>query len=122
MLRCVVFLFACAVLTFALTSTASIYGMVENAYKITLVAAFTPLAFGLYWKRATTQGAAAAMILALGTWLSLEFLAPEGFLPPQFAGFFAAIFGMIVGSLLPQRYGVGGPPAPDGHFAAASKS
>jgi len=105
LLRIVVFLFACAVLTFALTSTQSIYGMVENAYKITLAAAFTPLAFGLYWKKATTQGAALAMAAGLGTWLALEFLNPEGFLPPQFAGLLASITGMVIGSLLPQRYG-----------------
>jgi SSS family solute:Na+ symporter len=105
MLRVVVFLFACAVLTFALTSTQSIYGMVENAYKITLAAAFTPLAFGLYWKRATTQGAAAAMAAGLLTWLTLEFLAPDAILPPQFAGLLASIAGMLAGSLLPQRYG-----------------
>jgi solute:Na+ symporter, SSS family len=104
MLRTVVFLFACAVLTFALTSTQSIYGMVENAYKITLAAAFTPLAFGLYWKRATTQGAALAMLAGLATWLTLEFVNPEGFLPPQFAGLLASIGGMLVGSLLPQWY------------------
>lgn len=104
MLRVVVLLFACAVLTFALVSNQSIYGMVENAYKITLAAAFTPLAFGLYWKRATTQGAAFAMIGGLGTWLALEFFAPDGFLPPQFAGLLASIVGMLTGSLLPQRY------------------
>jgi Na+/proline symporter len=79
--------------------------MVENAYKITLVAAFTPLAFGLYWKRATTQGAAAAIVLGLFTWLMLEAFNPEGYLPPQFAGLLLAISGMIIGSLLPQRYG-----------------
>jgi Na+/proline symporter len=105
MLRVVVFLFACAVLTFALVSDASIYGMVENAYKITLAAAFTPLAFGLYWKRATTQGAAAAIIAGLGTWLTLEFVNPDALLPPQFAGLVASICGMVAGSLLPQRYG-----------------
>ena len=105
MLRIVVFLFACAVLTFALTSTQSIYGMVENAYKITLAAAFTPLVFGLYWKRATTQGAALAMAAGLGTWIGLEFLNPEGLLPPQFAGLLASIAGMVLGSLVPQRYG-----------------
>ena len=106
MLRIVVLLFALGVLAFAITSNSTIYGMVENAYKITLVAAFTPLAFGLYWKRATTQGAAAAMALGLVTWIALELVAPEGFFPPQFAGFFAAIFGMLTGSLLPQWYGV----------------
>jgi len=105
MLRVVVLLFACAVLTFALVSNESIYGMVEGAYKITLAAAFTPLAFGLYWKRATTQGAAAAMTAGLGTWLLLEAFHPGGLLPPQFAGLLASIAGMVVGSLLPQRYG-----------------
>jgi Na+/proline symporter len=105
MLRVVVLLFACAVLTFALVSNASIYGMVENAYKITLAAAFTPLAFGLYWKKATSQGAVAAMIAGLGTWLGLEFLHPDAFLPPQFAGLLASICGMLAGSLLPQWYG-----------------
>ena len=105
MLRIVVLVFAMGVLAFAMGSNSTIYGMVENAYKITLVAAFTPLAFGLYWKRATTQGAAAAMALGLATWISLELVAPEGFFPPQFAGLFAAIFGMLAGSLLPQWYG-----------------
>lgn len=105
MLRLVVLIFACAVLAFALVSNESIYGMVEGAYKITLAAAFTPLAFGLYWKRATTQGAAAAMTAGLVTWLTLEAVHPEGLLPPQFAGLLASIAGMILGSLLPQRYG-----------------
>lgn len=105
MLRIVVLLFAAAVLTFALVSNESIYGMVENAYKITLAAAFTPLAFGLYWKRATTQGAALAMTAGIGTWLTLEFVAPDALFPPQFAGLLASIAGMVCGSLLPQRYG-----------------
>jgi len=30
----------------------------------------------------------------------MEFLAPEMALPPQFAGFIASIFGMLLGSLL----------------------
>jgi len=111
-LRTVVFLFACAVLTFALVSNASIYGMVENAYKITLAAAFTPLAFGLYWRRATTQGAAFAITAGLGTWIALELLQPYAFVPPQFAGLLASIGGMIIGSLLPQWYGRRRAPAP----------
>ena len=105
LLRGVVFLFAMGVLAFAMTSNSTIYGMVENAYKVTLVAAFTPLAFGLYWKRATTQGAAAAIVLGLATWIALEAFNPEGYLPPQFAGLLLAISGMVIGSLLPQRYG-----------------
>ena len=106
LLRGVVFVFAMGVLSFAISSNSTIYGMVENAYKVTLVAAFTPLAFGLYWKRATTQGAAAAILLGLITWVSLEVFNPDGFFPPQFAGVLMAFCGMISGSLLPQWYGV----------------
>jgi SSS family transporter len=103
LLRFVVFLFGCGVLVFALLSNETIYGMVENAYKVTLVAAFTPLAFGLYWKRATNQGAVFAITAGLFVWISLELFNPDGFFPPQFAGLLASIGGMIVGSLLPQR-------------------
>ena len=113
LLRWIVFLFAVAVFTFALTSGSTIYGMVEGAYKITLVAAFTPLAFGLYWKRATTQGAACAIALGLATWGACEILIlskvlpPDPFLPPQFAGWLASLCGMLAGSLAPQWYGAG---------------
>ena len=44
------------VTVFALHTDASIYKMVENAYKVTLVAAIVPLTFGLYWHRATSLG------------------------------------------------------------------
>ena len=45
-------------------SKASIFKMVENAYQITLVVAFVPLVCGLYWRRATNQGALAAIFAA----------------------------------------------------------
>lgn len=118
LLRWIVFLFALAVLTFAITSGATIYGMVESAYKVTLVAAFTPLAFGLYWKRATTQGAACAIGGGLAVWITCEILIAqqilpaEPFLPPQFAGWLASVAGMLAGSLLPQWYGVENPQHP----------
>lgn len=111
LLRWIVFLFALAVLGFAITSGATIYSMVENAYKVTLVAAFTPLAFGLYWKRATTQGAACAIACGLAVWIAceiliaLQVLPSAPFLPPQFAGWLASLAGMLAGSLLPQWYG-----------------
>ena len=101
-MRIVVLIFTVAVTTLALNSQSSIYQMVENAYKVTLVAAFIPLAFGVYWKRATRQGALAAMILGLVSWISLEFAAPEGMWPPQLVGLLMSLGGMVVGSLLPQ--------------------
>ncbi|RJG05002.1 sodium:solute symporter [Noviherbaspirillum cavernae] len=101
-MRVVVVIFTAIVTTFAMNTESSIFKMVENAYKITLVAAFVPLAFGLYWKRATRQGALAAIFLGLTTWLSLELAAPEGLWPPQLAGVLMSLGGMIVGSLMPQ--------------------
>ena len=99
-MRAVVVGFACIVTVFALNSNASIYKMVENAYKVTLVAAFVPLVFGLYWKRANTQGALFAIALGVSSWLLLEIFHPDGLWPPQLFGLLMSWAGMLVGSLL----------------------
>ena len=104
-MRIVVAAFAVGVTAFALNSGSTIYEMVVGAYKVTLVAAFVPLAAGLYWRRATTQGALAAIVAGLVTWIALEIVAPEGLFPPQLAGLMASIAGMLLGSLAPQWYG-----------------
>jgi Na+/proline symporter len=76
--------------------------MVSGAYQVPLVGAFVPLVFGLYWSRATTQGAIFSMVLGLLTWvLFLATPAGEEF-PAQLAGLAAALVGMIGGSLGPQ--------------------
>ena len=95
--------FALIVLFVALNSKLTIFQMVESAYKITLVTAFVPLAFGLYWQRATTQGAYFAMGAGLGVWLTVEIFIQSEVWPAQILGFAAAIAGMIVGSMLPQK-------------------
>ncbi|HUF82247.1 MAG TPA: sodium:solute symporter family protein [Burkholderiales bacterium] len=105
MTRVVVVCFTVLVTGYAVHTDATIHKMVENAYKITLSAAFTPLVFGLYWRRATTQGAAAAIVAGLGTWITLEFTAPGALFPPQFAALLASITAMLLGSLAPQWYG-----------------
>ena len=105
MTRAVVVCFAFLVTGYAVYTDATIHKMVENAYKITLSAAFTPLVFGLYWRRATTQGAAAAIVAGLTTWITLELTAPDGLIAPQFAALLASIAAMLLGSLAPQRYG-----------------
>ena len=99
-MRAVVLCFTVMVTLFALNSTASIYKMVENAYKVTLVAAFVPLAFGLYWHRATSLGATLAIVLGLATWINLELMNPNGLVPPQLAGLGMSLAGMIFGSLV----------------------
>jgi SSS family transporter len=95
--------FGGVVLMVALNSELSIFKMVESAYKITLVAAFTPLAFGLYWKRANAQGALTAMVLGLTTWMLCEVFQPSAIWPPQLVGLLMSMAGMVVGSLLPSR-------------------
>jgi SSS family solute:Na+ symporter len=102
-MRVVVFVFTVLVTTLALNSKSSIYQMVENAYKVTLVAAFIPLALGVYWKRATRQGALASVLLGLSSWIMLEYFAPDGLWPPQLVGVLMSLGGMVCGSLLPQR-------------------
>jgi len=100
--RGVVVVFALLITWYATHTDESIHGMVENAYKVTLATAFVPLAFGLYWKRATTQGALASIFIGLVTWVLLEIVAPEADVPPHFAGMLAGIAAMLAGSLLPQ--------------------
>jgi Na+/proline symporter len=104
-MRIIVLTFGVLVLWFALHSEASIFKMVENAYKITLVAAFVPLAFGLYWKRANTQGALLSIAMGLTSWLLMESFYPGGIWPPQLLGLVLSIVGMLVGSLLPNLIG-----------------
>jgi solute:Na+ symporter, SSS family len=104
-MRLSVLTLAVIVLSYAiLMQGTSIYELVSGAYQVPLVGAFVPLVFGLYWKRATTQGALMSVVLGLGTWV--VFLATptlsEAF-PQQLAGLLAALAGMIVGSLMPQR-------------------
>jgi SSS family solute:Na+ symporter len=102
-LRIVLVTFTAAALAFALNSKSTMYEMVQNAYKVTLVGAFVPLAAGLFWKRATANGALTSILLGLGTWGLMEVFASEDFWPPQLVGLAASAIGMIFGSLaLPQ--------------------
>ena len=78
LLRVILVLFTIGVTMFALLSESSMYQMVQNAYKVTLVAAFTPLAFGMFWTRATPQGALLSIIFGLVGWILAELLAPRG--------------------------------------------
>ena len=102
-MRVTVLVFSGLVLTYAIAMQGtSIYEMVSGAYQVTLVGAFIPLVFGLYWPRATTQGAVFSMVLGILTWvLFLATPAGETF-PAQLAGVLAGLVGMLVGSLGPQ--------------------
>lgn len=75
-----------------------IWELVAESYTSTLVALLVPLTAGIYWKRANTRGAFAAMVSGLAVWalfnwgLELDYAA-------KIAGFLASIAGMVLGSL-----------------------
>ncbi|HET9042841.1 MAG TPA: sodium:solute symporter family protein, partial [Burkholderiales bacterium] len=97
-LRLVLVIFSLAVVSFALASDASIYQMVQNTYKVTLVSCIVPLAAGIFWHRATAQGALLSILLGLVTWIGMELLAADSLWPPQLVGLAFSILGMVVGS------------------------
>ena len=103
-MRISVLVFAACVLAYSILMEGTpIYELVASAYQVPLVGAFVPLAFGLYWKRATTQGAIAAVTLGIGVWVL--FMVVPGWaevFPQQLAGVLSAVFGMVAGALLPQ--------------------
>ncbi len=101
-MRITVLCFTAVVTFFAINSNLSIFKMVENAYKVTLVAAFVPLAFGVYWSRANSLGGLLSVVCGLVVWVSCEVLAPEAILPPQLAGLLASIAGMLLGGMVPR--------------------
>jgi Na+/proline symporter len=101
-MRITVLCFAVIVTFFAINSELSIFKMVESAYKVTLVAAFVPLAFGVYWSKANSLGALLAVLGGLTVWIGCEILAPHAILPPQLAGLLASILGMLLGGFIPR--------------------
>lgn len=102
-MRVTVLVFSVFVLGYAIRMQGtSIYEMVSGAYQVPLVGAFVPLTFGLYWKRATTQGAIFALTLGLLTWGLFLFTPAGEEFPAQLAGVLASLTGMVLGSLGPQ--------------------
>ena len=97
--------FAAIVLSYAIAMKGTpIYDLVSSAYQVTLVAAFVPLIMGMYWQRATTQGAILSIAGGLITWLIFfpQISTLGEHFPGQLAGLIAAFIGMFVGSLAPQ--------------------
>ena len=93
--------------TISVNSKSTMYEMVEGGYKVTLVVAFVPLVFGIYWKKASTQGAVFSIFSALIVWITAEYQhvedSPELWrcVPPQLYGLAASLAGMIIGSSIP---------------------
>jgi SSS family solute:Na+ symporter len=105
-MRITIVAFTGIVLAYAIAMKGTpIYDLVSSAYQVTLVGAFVPLVMGLYWKRATTQGAIVSIAAGIATWVlffpQISEKLSEAF-PGQLAGLIAALIGMVVGSLAPQ--------------------
>uniref|UniRef100_A0A7C4LJ94 Sodium:solute symporter n=1 Tax=Schlesneria paludicola TaxID=360056 RepID=A0A7C4LJ94_9PLAN len=107
LLRSMLLLVSIVATTISVNSESTMYEMVESGYKVTLVVAFVPLVCGIYWKRASTQGAVLSILLSLPVWIGMEFLYAEESeqlwrtVPPQLYGLAASLVGMLIGSTLP---------------------
>ena len=100
-MRVAVLVFSICVCSYAIAlQGTSIYDMVSGAYQVTLVGAFVPLVAGLFWSRASTQGAVFSVVLGILTWVLC--MAAKVSFPAQLAGLLAAGVGMVLGSLGPQ--------------------
>ncbi len=101
-MRVTVFVFTCIVLGYSIRMEGTpIYELVAKAYQFPVVGAFWPLVCGLYWKRATTQGAIWSIVLGMSTWALLDFTPLGEAFPSVLGGFLLAAVGMVAGSLLP---------------------
>ncbi len=107
LLRVVLVLVAIVGTIISVNSESTMYEMVESGYKVTLVIAFVPLVCGIYWPRATTQGAIFSILLAVPTWIAMEYQYNEEStelwrcVPPQLYGLAASFLGMFLGSSMP---------------------
>jgi len=103
-MRITVFVFTACVLIYSIVMEGTpIYELVAMAYQFPVVGAFWPLVCGLYWKRATTQGAIWSIVLGMSTWAILAATPLGEVFPSVLGGFILAGIGMVAGSLLPTQ-------------------
>ncbi|MCX7981748.1 MAG: sodium:solute symporter family protein [Syntrophales bacterium] len=74
----------------------NIYALVGEAASLGLVSLFVPLAFGLFWKKATARGALLAIIFGLLAWLIARLV--ETSIEPIIFGLTASLLFMLLGS------------------------
>ncbi|MFO1041067.1 MAG: sodium:solute symporter family protein [Planctomycetaceae bacterium] len=107
LLRFVLVMVAIISTLISINSESTMYEMVESGYSVTLVVAFIPLACGVYWRRASTQGAVFSILLGVPAWIGFSFLHAEESeelwrcIPPQLVGLAGSAVGMVLGSLMP---------------------
>lgn len=97
-IRTAVVLVALGAIMLSLNDDARIYELVGEAYSVTLVAAFVPLAVGLYSKKANAFGALWSILLGIGAWQYWDHFVTSD-IPSVFVGFVASWVGMIAGTI-----------------------
>lgn len=98
-IRIAVMLIAIGGVVLALREDARIYELVSSAYSVTLVAAFIPLAVGLYSKKANSFGALISIIMGISAWQYWNFFVTSD-IPGTFVGFAASALGMVIGTVI----------------------
>ncbi len=107
LVRMMLVLVAITATAISINSESTMYELVESGYSVTLVIAFVPLVCGIYWKKATTQGAVFSILLALPVWIAGEYWYLEESenlwrcVPAQIYGLAASFLGMFLGSSMP---------------------
>ena len=102
-LRVILVVFTVGALVFAINSKKTMYDMVQNAYTVTLVSAFVPLAAGIFWKRANNIGAILSAVAGFVAWLVADMLSTDAtVVPAPLVGLAFSIAGMVVGAFLPR--------------------
>ncbi|WP_373649621.1 sodium:solute symporter family transporter [Schlesneria sp. DSM 10557] len=112
--RYVLLAFAVVTTSLAMAAKGSPSDTLVAGVRTALVVAFVPLCCGIYWRRATTQGALCSIVLASSVWIAAESFHEQipwpslRSVPTHFLGLAAAVLGMLVGSLTPSI--IPGPP------------
>ncbi|HOE69168.1 MAG TPA: sodium:solute symporter family protein [Candidatus Omnitrophota bacterium] len=77
----------------------NIYALCMHAWGILLVGVAAPMIAGVYWKRATSQGAVAGAVGGTGAWILATLYWPEGY-PAHLFGFVISCLTLVSVSLL----------------------
>jgi Na+/proline symporter len=83
----------------------AVYNLMVDAYTVLLVSLVVPLLGGLYWKKANSPGAAAAILSGLGVW-AFFYVRPTPFsdlFTPDLLGLFTSLLFFVAVSLATQR-------------------
>lgn len=77
----------------------NIYELVGESSVLSMVTLLAPLAFGVYWKKATSRGAMLSMVAGFVAWVVFEFVVSIT-LPSLVPATFISAAGLVMGSLI----------------------